>query len=135
MGSTQHCGRWLKKLIKFACLVFLLICIGIFQNHEETTENDSSGLNCDVHAPVEHEIVTDKDVWQVLQVSKKKKLKFFNAYLDTRQNPAVVRINSYGPKHFIENPELYCRFWYEDERVYSSEVIKASGVQSMVPSW
>ena len=90
-------------------------------------------IECVNRIPSEKEIIIDNLVWQILKTPHGR-LKFFNAYLDTRQNKSVVRINSNGPRIYIQNKNLYCQFWFESEAKLHQKVVKASDIQSMVPS-
>lgn len=135
MKRMHHCGRWMKKCLKLLFLLIFLLSIGILKNFSEKNKNlRTIWDDCKINIPEGKDIITDEIVWQVLQAGRKS-LKFFNAYLDTRQAQAFVRVNTNGPKIYIKTPSLYCQLWYENQNDKSSyaKVVKAHEVQSMVP--
>lgn len=130
-------GRWLKKSLKAASVIFILLSLGFvtknFDFDDRIRINVQKKSSCEIRVPKESEIITNAEVWQVLKADKKS-LKFFNAYLDTRQLQAYVRVNSNGPREYIKNPNLYCQFWYGDSEDLHYEIVKAYEVQDMIPS-
>lgn len=134
MGKVQHCGRWLKKFLKISSLIFVLLCLDYFFDNEEQKDSleKFDQNSCDAKIPKENEIIWDQSVWQILKTTYGS-LRFFNAYLDTRLNQSVVRVNSNGPKIYIQNRDLFCQFWYNSDKSTHPKVVKASDVQSMVP--
>jgi hypothetical protein len=130
-----HGGRWLKKFLKTFAVLFFLLGLKKLTNYIDNRGIQTTKYeNCSLRIPKDSEIITDNKVWQVLHAFGKKRLKFFNAYLDTRRSQAYVRVNANGPKVFVEKPDLYCQFWYGINESFHYEVVKASEVQNMVPS-
>lgn len=73
--------------------------------------------------PGEEDLLIDNIVWQVL-VTPRGPLKLLNAYLDTRKNRSVVRVNANGILLDIFSDSIYCQFWFDDES--QPEVAKAT---------
>lgn len=62
--------------------------------------------------PEKKDISIDNVIWQILEL-KNGFVKILNAYLDTRQNKTVVRINVNSIDLKIERDNIFCQFWFE----------------------
>lgn len=100
----------------------VVICFLIFSLDQFENERSIKLKSC-FRIPQESEIFIDNLIWQVLE-TRLGFLKLYNAYLDTRWNETVVRVNSNGPKMNITEDQLYCQFFFDDET--SPSVVKAS---------
>ena len=76
--------------------------------------------------PEERDIFIDNLIWQVLETPKGF-VQLLNAYLDTRWNQTVVRVNANGPHFNKENDTIFCQFWFD--KASPPYVVRASDFQ------
>jgi hypothetical protein len=81
---------------------------------------------CGRYPSYEH-VTVDNLYWQVLSHSKGL-VSILNAYLDTRQNKSVVRINVIS-KYVNNSDTFFCQFWFKDSKIPS--IAKATDVLLM----
>jgi hypothetical protein len=138
LANRYHKRKWLVTIFRPILIVFVIICLVTLlktQKHKRYNVNVGIKLieNCDPHFPDEKDLFIDNFIWQILQ-SPSGHLRFLNAYLDTRPSKAVVRINSNGPKVYLEKIKVFCQFWYEKHNEKAElRVVQASEVQTLVP--
>lgn len=77
--------------------------------------------------PTEEHITIDNEIWQLMQLPKGF-VRILNAYLDTRQNESVVRLNVNSVQINISD-NFFCQFWFND--VIEPTVVAATEVLSM----
>lgn len=82
--------------------------------------------NCGRFPEKEH-ITVDNTIWQLMELPKGF-VRILNAYLDTRQNNSVVRLNVHSV-HLNESDVFYCQFWFDD--VTEPTVVQATEVLGM----
>jgi hypothetical protein len=91
--------------------IFILFNINV-QNQEKTRTGE---FECDsLRKP--REIFVDNVIWQVMETSRGR-VSLLNAYLDTRFNRNVVRINALGPNFNETFSNIRCQFWFDDGKV------------------
>jgi hypothetical protein len=109
-----------KSLLQFLCFALFIYILtlnnfaaddGEFQNFEKTCANFPK------------DVVTDNMIWQVMETPRGF-VKILNAYLDTRFNTSLVRINVSSHKLNITKDSIYCQFWYDNMR--EARIVKAT---------
>lgn len=126
-------GKCLIKVFRLFAIVFLTVCFMILhRKYKSESKQNLSDIktNCNPRFPEEKDLFIDKFIWQVLNTSHGH-LKFLNAYLDTRPNRTVVRINSNGPKFYLNEQKVFCQFWFDGET--APQIVQATETQSMIP--
>jgi hypothetical protein len=78
--------------------------------------------------PEEQHILIDNVVWQALELPNGF-VKLLNAYLDTRHNKSVVRINVNGIELKNESDTIFCQFWFDGST--HPYVVKPSAIDLM----
>jgi hypothetical protein len=116
-----HCELKLKRKMKQSqkfSLLLLLFClitsVVIFNNLLGDVVDGDKLLNSCGRFPREENILIDNVIWQVLETSFGF-VYLLNAYLDTRWNKSIVRINAISPQLDIKNHKLYCQFWFDEK--------------------
>jgi hypothetical protein len=61
-------------------------------------------------------VFANNHIWQVMETSRGR-VSLLNAYLDTRLNRKVVRINALGPNFNETFSNIHCQFWFDDGKV------------------
>jgi hypothetical protein len=95
----------------FITAIFILFNINV-QNQEKTRTGE---FECDsLRKP--REIILDNVIWQVMK-TRRGRINLLNAYLDSRFNRKVVRINALGPNFNETYRDIHCQFWFDDGKV------------------
>lgn len=73
--------------------------------------------------PDENNLVYDNAIWQTLKTVRGS-VKLLNAYLDTRENNAAIRVNGNAESLDITIDTIHCQFWDETSKIMY--VVKAT---------
>jgi hypothetical protein len=106
-------------------VVFLAVSLesdNFFRPFVRKSQNGTCG-----RYPSDEDVTIDNLYWQVLEVQKGF-INILNAYLDTRENKSVVRINV-NSVPLEKSDEFYCQFWSDDTS--SAGTVKATEVLLM----
>lgn len=82
-------------------------------NGNELTPNKLTNITLCGRYPSKDDIAIDNKIWQILEMPKGS-LKLLNAYLDTRHNERIVRVNANGVKLDIKKDKIFCQFWFDE---------------------
>jgi hypothetical protein len=111
----------LKRLVFLAVSISLTIFrLLIFKNESKELHDESSKCE-NLRKPVD--VLVDNVVWQVLETAEGR-VNLLNAYLDERFGRTVVRINANGPNINKTYDNIYCQFWFQDEKPLIMKVSK-----------
>jgi hypothetical protein len=118
--------KHLKSLFCFLAgvpltLIYVIYCTRDPIEREVIYLNKNQSTSCG-RFPREEDITIDNTIWQVLEISKGF-VKILNAYLDTRQNKSVVRINV-NSVNLSESDVFYCQFWFDGSS--KPKIVKAT---------
>lgn len=119
----------MKTYLKFVLIVFVALNLLILFCGWNKSENSGAVIRnvkkCG-RFPKEEHITIDNVIWQVMETSNGF-VKLLNAYLDTRQNRTVVRVNVNSVT--INESMIFCQFWFDENP--APYVVQASEVFSM----
>lgn len=123
----------LFKLIFFAVVIYFFISVAfsdikLESYSEKDEENDNRACG---KFPQERDIFVDNVIWQVLQTPRGF-LKLLNAYLDTRFNKRIVRVNVSSYVLNKKSDLIFCQFWFDDQS--GPYVVRATGFILMWPN-
>lgn len=122
----------MKIIQKYLVLLVTLVLFGILtiqtirsdrKSHSNKFTMKSLESACG-HFPKQSDILIDNVVWQLLEIPPNVSMKLLNAYLDTRTNQTLVRINSMGSHLNISHDTIFCQLWFDGK--VEPVVVKAS---------
>jgi hypothetical protein len=102
-----------KHLLAIIFVCLLIYAVFESQRYEQIDILDESEAQCGRFVPF-NEVPVDNEIWQLLELPNGF-VKLLNAYLDTRENKKLVRINVVGIHIDIKTDPIYCQFWFDDE--------------------
>lgn len=91
------------------CLVISAVVVGLIY----IRSNKSPATTCGKF-PEKKNIFVDNIIWQVLQTSFGF-VYILNAYIDTRFNKTLVKLNVNAPLLDIKTHKFFCQFWFDDD--------------------
>lgn len=120
--------KTLPKFLLTIIIVATFYALKIVLDKSESKIFSSKGRNkiesCG-RFPQQKHIKVDNVVWQVLETPYGT-VKLLNAYLDTRQNRTVVRVNANSMK--MNTTMIFCQFWFNEDSpprvVQASETVR-----------
>lgn len=99
MRSLRTCFQF-STILSIICVIFYFKSVNKHDNHI-----------CGRY-PSRRSLAIDQTIWQHF-IMPQGVVKLLNAYLDTRLNQSVVRVNVNGIRLDVKNHTIYCQFWIE----------------------
>lgn len=122
----------MKRFQKVLCFLVLTVLVSFKTSYDLLTKNNESlhqqkRESCGRYPQQEH-IFTDNIIWQVLETPHGF-IYLLNAYLDTRWNKTVVKVNLNSNPLNKTTHKLFCQFWFDEGS--QPVVVQATEFQSM----